>query len=49
MKKQLFRKIAKLNKLILPSFGKKHLDMSNAKNWQMAIIAFRAYITKNAL
>ncbi|WP_152285405.1 SsrA-binding protein [Flavicella marina] len=49
MKKQLFRTIAKINKLIFPSFGKKQLDMSKAKKWQLAIIGFRAYITKNAL
>ena len=49
MKKQLFQTIAKFNKLVLPSFGKKQLDMSKAKKWQMAIIGFRAYITKNSL
>ena len=49
MKKQLFKTIAKFNKLVLPSLGKKQLDMSKAKKWQLAIIGFRAYITKNAL
>ncbi|MFC2127854.1 SsrA-binding protein [Bacteroidota bacterium] len=49
MKKQLFMTIAKFNKLIFPSFGKKQLDMSKAKKWQMAIIGWRAYITKNAI
>lgn len=49
MKKQLYRTIAKFNKLIFPSFGKKQLDMSRAKKWQLAIIGYRAFITKNAL
>lgn len=49
MKKMLFRTIARANRLILPSFGKKQLDMSKAKKWQLAIIGYRAFITKNAL
>jgi hypothetical protein len=49
MKKQLFKTIAKINKLLLPSFGKKQLDMSKAKKWQMAIIGWRAFITKNSI
>ncbi len=49
MKKQLFRTIATCNKMVLPSFGKTQLDMSRAKKWQLAIIGYRAYITKNSL
>ena len=49
MKKQLFRTLAKGNRLVFPSFGKKQLDMSKAKKWQLAIIGYRAFITKNAL
>ena len=49
IKKQLFKAIAKINKLLLPSFGKKRLDMSKAKKWQLAIIGWRAFITKNAI
>lgn len=49
MKKQLYKSVAKLNKLIFPSFGKKQLDMSKAKKWQLAIIGYRAFITKNSL
>jgi len=41
--------MAALNKWLLPSFGKKQLDMNKAKKWQLAIIGWRAYITKNAL
>jgi hypothetical protein len=49
MNKAVFKSVAKLNKWILPSFGKQQLDMSSAKKWQMALIGWRWYITKNAL
>ncbi len=49
MKRKLFRMVAKLNKLIFPSFGKQQLDISKAKKWQLAIIGWRAFITKNSL
>ena len=47
--KKMYKLLAKLNKLILPSFSKQQLDLSKAKKWQMAIIAWRYYVTKNAL
>ena len=46
--KKMYKLLAKLNKLILPSFSKQQLDLSKAKKWQMAIIAWRYYVTKNA-
>ena len=49
MKKSFFKTIAKLNKIILPSYTKKQLDLSKASKIQLAIIGWRAYITKNAL
>ncbi|MCK4562988.1 MAG: SsrA-binding protein [Flavobacteriaceae bacterium] len=49
MKKQIFKSLAKFNKVILPSLGKKQIDMSKAKKWQMAIIGWRYFITKNSL
>ena len=49
MKKSLFKTIAKLNKIILPSYTKKQLDLSKASKIQLAIIGWRAYITMNAL
>jgi hypothetical protein len=49
MKKQVFNTVAKINKLILPSFTKKGLDISKASKIQLAIIGWRAYITKNSL
>jgi len=49
MKKQGFKILAKTNKLILPSFTKKRLDISKASKLQLAIIGWRAYVTKNSL
>ncbi len=49
MKKQLFRLAAKINKAVLPSFTKKGLDISKATKFQLAIIGWRAFITKNAI
>lgn len=49
MKKVLFKLLAKINKLILPSFTKKRLDLSKASKYQMAIIGWRYFVTTNAL
>ncbi|MCK5638704.1 MAG: SsrA-binding protein [Flavobacteriaceae bacterium] len=49
MKKRFFKIFAKLNKSIFPSFGKKQLDMSKANKFQMAIIGWRYFVTRNSL
>ncbi|MFD0760911.1 SsrA-binding protein [Lutibacter aestuarii] len=49
MKKELFKFLAKVNKATLPSFTKKRLDMAKAKKWQLAIIGWRYFVTKNSL
>ncbi|MCT4630414.1 SsrA-binding protein [Winogradskyella sp.] len=49
MKKTIFKIIAKINKVILPSYSKRQLDLSKASKLQLAIIGWRAYVTKNAL
>ncbi|MFY0603230.1 MAG: SsrA-binding protein [Flavobacteriaceae bacterium] len=49
MKKSIFKVIAKLNKLLLPSYTKKQLDISKASKLQLAIIGWRAYVTLNSL
>jgi len=49
MKKIIFKFLAKTNKTLLPSFTKKQLDITKATKWQLAIIGWRAYVTKNAL
>ena len=45
----MYKILAKINKIILPSFTKRGLDIAKAKKWQMAIIGYRAYVTKRAL
>jgi len=49
MKKQGFKILAKINKLVLPSYSKKRLDLAQASKVQMAIISWRWFVTKNAL
>lgn len=49
MKKSFFRILAKLNKVLLPSYSKKRLDLSRASKFQLAIIGWRYYVTTNAL
>jgi len=49
MKKELFKLMAKINKALLPSYTKKGLDMAKAKKWQLAIIGWRYFVTKNSL
>jgi len=49
MKKQLFKILAKANKILLPSYSKQRLNMADAKKWQMAIIGWRYFVTKNSL
>ncbi|UPT70772.1 MAG: SsrA-binding protein [Flavobacterium sp. JAD_PAG50586_2] len=45
----MYKLLAKLNKLLLPSFTKQQLDLAKAKKWQMAIIGWRYYVTTRAL
>ena len=45
----MFKILAKINKLILPSFSKQRVDLAKAKKWQMAIISYRYYVTTRAL
>jgi len=49
MKKSFFKTLAKLNKVLLPSFTKKRLDIAKASKIQLAIIGWRAYVTLNSL
>lgn len=49
MHKQVFKILAKLNKVILPSYTKKGLDIAKANKLQLTIIGWRWYVTKNAL
>ncbi|MDC7995811.1 SsrA-binding protein [Altibacter sp. HG106] len=49
MKQQFFKGLAKLNKKLLPSFTKKGVDLAKASKWQLALFAYRMWVTKNAL
>jgi hypothetical protein len=49
MKKKLFKALAKVNKVVLPSYTKQRLDLSKATKLQMAIFGWKVYVTKNAL
>ncbi|MEM7381049.1 MAG: SsrA-binding protein [Bacteroidota bacterium] len=49
MKKALFTFLAKANKLLLPSYSKRGLDLSKASKLQLAIIGWRYYVTTKAL
>ncbi|OYU81812.1 MAG: SsrA-binding protein [Flavobacterium sp. BFFFF1] len=45
----MFKILAKINKFVLPSFTKRKLDPSKAKKWQLAILAWRYFVTVRAL
>lgn len=45
----MFKILARINKLILPSLSKQQLDISKAKKWQLALIAWRYYVTSRSL
>lgn len=47
--KNMYKILAQINKIILPSFTKQGLDISKAKKWQLAIIGYRYYVTSRAL
>lgn len=49
MKKQVFKFLAKVNKTLLPNYSKQKLDLTKASKLQMAIIAWKWFVTKNAL
>ncbi|MBR9914306.1 MAG: SsrA-binding protein [Algicola sp.] len=49
MKQNLFKLLAKINKLLLPSYSKRQLDLSKATKLQLAIIGWRVYVTKRAI
>lgn len=49
MKKTIFKALSKLNKLVLPSYTKKRLDLSKATKLQLLIFGWKLYVTKNAL
>ena len=49
MKQSVFKLLAKINKIVLPSYTKQQLDITKASKVQLAIIGWRAYVTMRAL
>ena len=49
MKKVIFKTLAKLNRLLLPSLTKKGVDLTKATKAQMLLFGYRLWVTKNAL
>ena len=47
--KIVFKLLAKLNKILLPSLTKKGLDPIKASKFQLLLIGWRYFITKNSL
>jgi hypothetical protein len=45
----MYKIVAKVNRLLLPSLSKKQVDLAKAKKWQLALLAWRFYVTKKAL
>lgn len=49
MRKAFFRLLAKFNRIFLPSYSKRSLDLARASKFQMAIIGWRYFVTTRAL
>jgi len=49
MSTTFFKILAKLNKILLPSYSKRGLDLTKAKKWQLAIIGYRTWVTLKTL
>jgi hypothetical protein len=45
----MFKILAKINKALLPSYAKQHLDLARATKFQKVIIAWRYYVTIHAI
>lgn len=48
LKTTFFRGLAKLNKIVLPNYTKRGLDLREATKLQKAIIGWKAWVTKHA-
>ncbi|MCU0398023.1 MAG: hypothetical protein MUC73_07960 [Cyclobacteriaceae bacterium] len=47
MKRTFFRLLARINRLVLPRFSKK--ELTKLKKWEQALVAYRYWVTINAL
>ncbi len=48
-KKHLFKILAKINKLILPSLSKRRVNVYKLNKRQKLLLAYRYWVTKNSL
>jgi len=49
MKLILFKLIAKLNKLLLPSLSKRRVDLTKITTIEKAVLGWKLYITKKVI
>ena len=47
MRKAMFRLLARLNKALLPNLWQRHL--TRLTRWEKAVVAYRHWVTRNAL
>ncbi|MDA0316491.1 MAG: SsrA-binding protein [Bacteroidetes bacterium] len=47
--KLVFKTLALINKLLLPSLTKRRVDLTKATKFQMALLGWRTFITMRAL
>jgi len=45
----MFKFLANINRIILPSLTKSGLDLMHAKKWQKALLAYRYWVTVKSL
>ncbi len=45
----MYKLLAQLNKILLPSYSKRQLDLTKANKIQLAIIAWRYHVTKKVI
>lgn len=45
----MFKILARINKWLLPNYTRQQLDLTKATKLQKAIIAWKYFVTKNAL
>lgn len=44
----LFKLLAKLNKLFIPSLTRMGADINKLKSWQKVLLGYRYWVTKNS-
>ncbi|MBD3581121.1 SsrA-binding protein [Flavobacterium selenitireducens] len=45
----MFKLLAQLNKWLLPSLSRRHIDLAKASKFQKALLGWRYYVTTRAL